>query len=512
MTLNQAMMSEYETKLWQMADALRGTMDAAEFKHVVLGLLFLKYISDAFEERCKVLEQSEGADPEDPDEYQRENVFWLPKEARWENLMAKAPQSTIGKEIDRAMTAVERENSRLKNILPKDYSQPALNTERLGQLINLITNITVGGTKACSKDVLGRVYEYFLYRFASAEGNRGGEFYTPRCIVQLLVEMIEPYQGRVYDPCCGASGMFVHSVEYIRSHAKSNGNGGKTRGDIFIYGQELNYTTWRLAKMNLTIRGIEGQIAHGDSFHNDKHPDLKADYILAHPPFNASDWGAERLVDDKRWHYGIPPKMNANFAWVQHIVHHLAPGGIAAFVLANESMSSAQKGEVEIRKNLVEQGLVNCMVALPGQLFYSTQIPVCLWFLSRERKRKGEILFIDARQMGQMVSRTLRELTHDEINRIANTYHSWKKGADNHEDEAGYCRSSSIEEVRKYEHVLTPWRYVDMKCQHEDTEPFADKMKRLVTELNEQQVESTRLDESIRANLDMLGFSRKKAK
>ncbi len=373
----------YEAQLWQMADALRGSMDAAEYKHVVLGLIFLKYISDAFEEQHARLdaEKAEGADPEDPDEYRAQNIFWVPPEARWAHLKAQAKQSTIGRLVDDAMAGIEHDNPALKGVLPKDYARPALDKERLGQLIDLISNIKVGDEASRAKDVLGRVYEYFLSQFASSEGKKGGEFYTPRCVVKLLVEMLEPYQGRVYDPCCGSSGVFVQSVEFIRAHANGNGNGGKDRKgkkpDISIYGQESNYTTWRLAKMNLAIRGIDGQIAHGDTFHNDRHPDLKADCILANPPFNVSDWGGERLREDKRWRYGVPPAGNANFAWVQNIVHHLAPAG---FVLANGSMSSNQSGEGEIRKSLVEADLVDCMVALPGQLFYSTQIPACLWF------------------------------------------------------------------------------------------------------------------------------------
>ncbi|HZY30352.1 MAG TPA: class I SAM-dependent DNA methyltransferase, partial [Candidatus Methylomirabilis sp.] len=371
----------YESELWKAADALRNNMDAAEYKHVVLGLIFLKYISDAFEEWHARLEaeRAQGAEPEGPDEYRAKNIFWVPKEARWAKLKAGAVQPTIGKLVDDAMEAVERDNPSLKGVLPKDYARPALDKQRIGQLINLITNIRIGDEESRSKDVLGRVYEYFLSQFASAEGKKGGEFYTPRCVVKLLVEMLEPYKGRVYDPCCGSSGMFVQSVEFIHAHARGNGNAGKVRADISIYGQESNYTTWRLAKMNLAIRGIEGQIAHGDSFHNDRHPDLKADYILANPPFNVSDWRGELLKGDKRWKYGIPPPGNANFAWVQHMIHHLAPVGLAGFVLANGSMSSNTSGEGEIRKNVVEASLVDCMVALPGQLFYSTQIPACLW-------------------------------------------------------------------------------------------------------------------------------------
>jgi len=400
----------YEAELWQMADALRGSMDAAEYKHVVLGLIFLKYISDAFEEQHArlVAEKAQGADPEDPDEYRgaAHPVFWVPPEARWPHLKVQARQSTIGQLVDDAMAGIERDNPALKGVLPKDYARPALDKQRLGQLIDLVSNINFrpsqpsprpdghpsptgrgeGGEGRYAHDLLGRVYEYFLSQFASAEGKKGGEFYTPRCVVKLLVEMLEPYKGRVYDPCCGSSGMFVQSVEFIRAHAGGNGNGGKAKGDISIYGQESNYTTWRLAKMNLAIRGIDGQIGHGDTFHNDRHPDLKADFILANPPFNISDWGGERLRDDKRWQYGVPPAGNANFAWVQHMVHHLAPAGVAGFVLANGSMSSNQSGEGEIRKNLIEADVVDCMVALPGQLFYSTQIPACLWFIARDKR------------------------------------------------------------------------------------------------------------------------------
>jgi len=377
-----------------------------------------------------------------------------------------------------------------------------------GNVSGAISNIRVGDEEARSKDVLGRVYEYFLSQFASAEGKKGGEFYTPRCIVKLRVEMLEPYRGRVYDPCCGSSGMFVQSVEFIRAHATGNANGGNGRGDISIYGQESNYTTWRLAKMNLAIRGIGGQIAHGDTFHNDRHPDLKADFILAIPPFNVSDWGGERLAGDKRWRYGVPPKGNANFAWVQHMVHHLAPKGVAGFVLANGSMSSNQSGEGEIRKNLIEAGLVDCMVALPGQLFYSTQIPACLWFLARGRERRGEVLFIDARRLGRMVDRTHRELTDEETARIAETYHSWRapEEGNGYADVPGFCKSTSMIEVRKHGYVLTPGRYVGVEPEEDDGEPFEDKMKRLVSELREQQAEGARLEAAITENLKVLGF------
>ncbi len=499
----------YEAELWKMADALRGSMDAAEYKHVVLGLIFLKYISDAFEELHAKLqsEKKQGADPEDPDEYRAKGIFWVPPEARWSHLKAQAKQPTIGQIVDDAMAGIERDNPSLKAVLPKEYARPALDKLRLGQIIDLVSNIRIGDAESRSKDVLGRVYEYFLSQFASSEGKKGGEFYTPRCVVKLLVEMLEPYKGRVYDPCCGSSGMFVQSEEFIVAH------GGKF-GDISIYGQESNYTTWRLAKMNLAIRGIEGRIEHGDTFHNDRHPDLKADYILANPPFNVSDWGGERLRDDKRWKYGAAPAGNANFAWVQHIVHHLTPTGLAGFVLANGSMSSNQSGEGDIRRSLVEADLVDCMVALPGQLFYSTQIPACLWFLARGRKngkfrdRRGHVLFIDARKLARLVDRTHRELTDDELARIAKTYHAWRgeKDAGTYEDIPGFCKSAPMEEIRKHGHVLTPGRYVGAEAQEDDGEPFEEKMKRLVSQLRGQQAEAAKLDAAIAANLKGLGY------
>ena len=499
----------YEAELWKMADALRGSMDAAEYKHVVLGLIFLKYISDAFEEQHAKLEaeREQGADPEDPDEYRAHNIFWVPPEARWPHLKANAKQPTIGQLVDDAMAGIERDNPSLKGVLPKEYARPALDKQRLGQLIDLVTNIRVGDEDARSKDVLGRVYEYFLSQFASAEGKKGGEFYTPRCVVKLLVEMIEPFKGRIYDPCCGSSGMFVQSEAFIAAH------GGKI-GDISVYGQELNYTTWRLAKMNLAIRGIDGRIEQGDTFHNDRHPDLKADFILANPPFNISDWGGERLREDKRWKYGTPPTGNANFAWVQHMIHHLAPGGIAGFVLANGSMSSNQSGEGEIRKSIIEADLVDCMIALPGQLFYSTQIPACLWFLARDRKdgkfrdRRGEVLFIDARKMGRMVDRTHRELTDEDIRKIADTYHAWRgeQGAGEYKDIPGFCKSAALVEIRKHGHVLTPGRYVGAEAVEDDGEPFEEKMKRLVAQLREQQADAAKLDAAIARNLKELGY------
>ena len=515
----------FEEKLWQAADKLRSNMDAAEYKHVVLGLIFLKYISDAFEERHAQLqlEVADGADPEDPDEYRAVNVFWVPKEARWARIQENARQPEIGQIIDAAMEAIERENPTLKGVLPKDYARPALDKQRLGQLIDLINNIRVGDQEARSKDVLGRIYEYFLSKFASAEGKKGGEFYTPRCVVRLLVEMLEPFRGRVYDPCCGSSGMFVQSVEFIDAHATGNGNGNSTRArsQISIYGQELNYTTWRLAKMNLAIRGIDGKIEQGDTFHNDRFPDLKADFILANPPFNMKEWGGERLREDRRWKYGVPPVRNANFAWVQHIIYHLSPIGMAGFVLANGSMSSNQSGEGEIRKRIIEDDLVDCMVALPPQLFYSTQIPACLWFLARDkngrppagqtkslRDRRGQILFIDARNMGTMVDRVHRELTDEDIQKIARTYHAWRGEADagKYQDVPGFCKSTTLDEVRSHDYMLTPGRYVGAPIQEEDDEPFEDKMRRLVAQLKEQQAEAHRLDSAIAANLKHLGF------
>ncbi len=502
----------FEEKLWATADKLRGHMDASEYKHVVLGLIFLKYISDAFEERydfLKAQEEREHTNPEDKDEYLSENIFWVPKEARWLYVQNNAKQPTIGKIVDDAMVAIEKENPTLKGVLAKDYARPSLDKTKLGELIDLIGTITLGTEEHRAQDVLGRVYEYFLGRFASAEGKGGGEFYTPRSVVQLLVEMIEPYKGRIYDPCCGSGGMFVQSEKFVEAH------GGSTQ-DLAIYGQESNPTTWRLCKMNLAIRGIDNNIGphNADTFRNDLHKDLKADYILANPPFNISDWGWESLQDDVRWKYGNPPKGNANFGWVQHIIHHLAPTGVAGFVLANGSMSSQQSGEGEIRKNIIEADLVDCMVALPGQLFYTTQIPVCLWFLARDKKnhsfrdRRGEILFIDARNMGTLVDRTHRELSEEEIARITKTYHAWRgeKEAGKYEDKAGFCKSVKIADVAKHEYVLTPGRYVGAEAVEDDGEVFEDKMKRLTAELEKQFEESHRLEKEIAKNLSSIGF------
>jgi type I restriction enzyme M protein len=507
----------FEATLWAAADKLRGNLDAAEYKHVVLGLIFLKYISDAFEEQHAKLVKEPGADPEDRDEYLALNVFWVPTEARWSYLQGRAKQPTIGKDIDDAMVAIERDNPSLKGVLPKDYARPHLDKQRLGELIDLVAAIGLGDQVSRSKDILGRVYEYFLSQFASAEGKKGGQFYTPRCVVGLLVEMLAPYKGRVFDPCCGSGGMFVQSEKFVEMH------GGRI-GDISIFGQESNPTTWRLAKMNLAIRGIEGNLGSepSDSFHRDLHKDLKADYILANPPFNDSDWGGDRVRDDVRWKYGAPPVGNANFAWVQHFLHHLAPNGIAGFVLANGSMSSNQSGEGEIRKAMIEADLVDCMVALPGQLFYSTQIPVCLWFLARDkrngkfRNRQGQTLFIDARKLGVMIDRIHRELTEQDIQQIAQTYHAWRGSDDpqknphatfkKYEDIAAFCKSATLDEIRAHSHILTPGRYVGAAEAEDDGEPFDEKMTRLVAKLDRQFLESAKLEQAIKENLRGLGY------
>jgi type I restriction enzyme M protein len=499
----------FEAKLWQAADALRNNMDAAEYKHVVLGLIFLKYISDAFEAKHAELEadRASGADPEDPDEYRAAIIFWVPREARWSVVRANAPQPTIGTLVDDAMAAIERDNPTLKDVLPKDYARQGLDKARLSQLINLVSDIGLGSPADRAKDVLGRVYEYFLAQFASAEGKQSGQFYTPRHVVRVLVEMLAPYKGRVYDPCCGSGGMFVQSERFIEAHS------GRV-GDISIYGQESNYTTWRLAKMNLAIRGIDAQIAHGDTFHNDRHPDLKADYVLANPPFNDSDWRGDLLRGDKRWVYGVPPTGNANFAWVQHFISHLAPSGVAGFVLANGSMSSNQSGEGEIRKNIVEADLVDCMVALPGQLFYSTTIPVCLWILSRDKRngrlrdRRGQTLFIDARQLGVMVDRTHRELTAVEVARVADAYHAWRgdEVAGEYSDVPGFCGSATLDEIRGHAHVLTPGRYVGTVDADADHEAYEERMRRLVASLRSQMSEARRLDAQVEKSLTDLGF------
>ena len=502
----------FEAQLWAAADKLRGNMEPSDYKHVALGLIFLKYISDAFEAKRAELLKDDLADAEDPEEYLAENVFWVPREARWSHLQATAKEATIGKHIDNAMLAIEANNASLKGVLPKEFARQALNKVMLGELIDLVSGIGMAEESNRSRDILGRVYEYFLGSFAGSEGKRGGEFYTPRSVVRLLVEMLEPYKGRVYDPCCGSGGMFVQSEKFVEEH------GGRI-GDIAIYGQESNYTTWRLAKMNLAVRGIDADIRWNNegSFHKDELPDLKADFILANPPFNISDWGGDRLREDARWKFGVPPKGNANYAWLQHMHRHLAPNGTAGVVLANGSMSSAQSGEGAIRRAMVEADIVDCMVALPGQLFYSTQIPACLWFLARDknpgngwRDRRDEVLFIDARKHGHMVDRTRREFSDEDIAQIADTYHAWRstRGTARYQDEPGFCKSVTLAAIGRHNHVLTPGRYVGAAAAEDDGEPFDEKMKRLVAQFRDQQAESAKLDAAIEANLESLGFGR----
>ena len=566
----------FEDKLWMAADKLRGTMDSAEYKHVVLGLIFLKYISDSFLEKYEALQAEEFADPEDRDEYLADNVFWVPTEARWSFLQGTAKDPKIGQLIDEAMTAIERDNKTLKGVLPKDYARPALDKSRLGELIDLIATIGLGDAESRKKDILGRVYEYFLARFAEKEGKGGGEFYTPQCVVKILVEMLEPYSGRVYDPCCGSGGMFVQAIKFVQAHltpsasdefrrmneeSEETHNSGKR--SLAIYGQESNYTTFRLAKMNMAIRGIDAHIEWADTFQNDKHKDLKADYIIANPPFNDEDWGFSKVKEDVRWAFGTPPAGgsrkqkdgstinvdggNANYAWIQHFVHHLSPGGTAGFVLANGSMSTNTSGEGKIRQKLIDADMVDCMIALPGQLFYTTQIPVCLWFMCRDksgtpsstgpfsqrakgskrhfRDRRGETLFIDARKMGSLIDRTHRELSTEDIRKIADTYHAWRSpdkqlpstsgrwagGEGNgeivtYEDIPGFCKSATLADIQSHHYILTPGRYVGAEAIADDGIPFEEKMAELSDTLYEQMRESIELDAVIRKNLEVLGY------
>ena len=500
----------FEEKLWAAADKMRNNMDPGEYKHIALGLIFLKYISDSFEETREAAlndpERYEGME-EDAEYYRAENTFWVPKEARWKNLQDNAKKPEIGKLIDDAMIAIEKDNQSLKGVLPKSYARPDLDKTRLGELIDIFSTIGMGDKASRSKDMLGRIYEYFIGRFAGAEGKGGGEFFTPQSVVKTLVAMIEPYKGRVYDPCCGSGGMFVQSEKFVEAH-------GGSKDDIAVYGQESNPTTWRLAKMNLAIRGITGNIGayQADTFHEDLHPDLRADFILANPPFNISDWGGERLKDDVRWKYGTPPTGNANYGWIQHMIHHLAPTGIAGFVMANGSLSSNTSGEGDIRRKLIDAGLVDCIVALPPQLFYTTQIPAALWFVSRDRynhklrDRHDEILFIDARKMGVMVTRKNRELTDEEIGKISGTYHAWRTKDGKYEDAKGFCKAAKIAEVEKNGFVLTPGRYVGTDIVEEDDEVFEEKMKRLTGELAEQFKQSKELEDRVRKNLEGIGY------
>ncbi len=519
----------FEDKLWESADTLRGNMDASQYKHYVLGLIFLKYVSDSFEERRKWLERAiqgdfEGMDEkekeeamdyyvensddeytkailEEKGEYLSKNIFWVPEKARWNYIESNASQPDIGKILDDALAAIEKENPKqLKGILPKIYASSPLDSYKMSKLIQIIGSIGLGDSESRSKDILGRVYEYFIGKFAEKEGKGGGEFYTPRPIVRLLVEMIEPYKGRVYDPCSGSGGMFVQSAKFIEAH------GGK-KEDISVYGQESNPGTFKICKMNLALRGIEGNIKFGDTLLNDMHRNLRADYILANPPFNQKKWGAERVEDDIRWKYGTPPKGNANYAWIQHMIYHLGPKGIAGFVLANGSLSAGGK-EGEIRQKIIEDDIVDCIIALPGQLFYSTPIPASLWFVNKDKKRKGGVLFIDARKMGVMKDRTHKELTDEEIERIARTYHAWRgeEGAGEYEDIEGFCRSASMEEIKEYGYVLNPGRYVGTEEEEDDGIPFEEKMDRLVKELAEQFRRSRELEEEIKSNLRGLEY------
>lgn len=500
-----------EKTLWQTADKLRNNMDAAEYKHVVLGLIFLKYISDTFDDLFKKLKAESattGADPEDKDEYTAERVFYVPPQARWEWLQRRAKLPTIGKDIDDAMDAIEKDNPSLKGVLPKDYARPALDKQRLGELIDLIGSMTLSENgSGKGKDVLGFVFEYFLGQFADAEGKKGGQFYTPQSIVRLLVEMLAPEaEKRVYDGCCGSGGMFVQSERFIELHEHR-------KGKISIYGQESNPTTWKLAKMNLAIRGIEAKIELGDTLFNDKLADVKVDYILANPPFNVSDYQIQK--DDARWKYGVPPPGNANYAWLQHFISKLAPGGTAGIVLANGSMSSDTNTEGEIRKNLIENDLVDCMVALPSQLFYNTQIPACLWFLARNktngkfRNRSNQILFIDAREIGRMISRKQKELSEEDIESIGEIYHSWrsKDWEQKYKDIPGLCKSVAIEEIRKNNYVLTPGRYIEFREEVDDGVGFDEKMKELSSQLKKQMIKSKELDDRIKVNLSFIGYS-----
>lgn len=500
------MEEQLEKQLWKSADKLRKNIDAAEYKHVVLGLIFLKYISDAFEELYSKLKSGEGeyagADPEDKDEYKAENVFFVPEKARWPQLLAQAKQPTIGKSVDEAMDAIEKENPSLKGVLPKVYARQNLDPTSLGELIDLISNIALGDAKSRSADVLGHVFEYFLGEFALAEGKKGGQFYTPRSVVELLVEMLEPYKGRVFDPCCGSGGMFVQSEKFILEHQ------GRIN-DISIYGQESNQTTWRLAKMNLAIRGIDSsQVKWNNegSFLNNAHKDLKADYIIANPPFNVSDWSGELLRTDGRWKFGTPPKGNANYAWIQHFMYHLSPSGQAGFVLAKGALTSKSGGEGEIRKSLVEADLIDCIVNLPAKLFLNTQIPASLWFMSRNRSngkfrnRTGEILFIDARNLGHLINRRTKELSDDDIKQITEAYHNWRNPEGTYEDVKGFCASVKKERVAELDYVLTPGRYVGL-AEEEDDFDFKEQFSKLKAEFKNQLKEEAELNARIVENL-----------
>lgn len=488
----------FEKKIWDAACVLRGNIDASEYKSVVLGLIFLKYISDRFEEKYHQLKEEGDGFEEDIDEYTSEGIFFVPQGARWSDVAAKAHTPEIGVAIDNAMRSIERENKRLKDILPKNFARPELDKRRLGDVVDLFTNIKMID-QGNEKDILGRTYEYCLAKFAEQEGKLAGEFYTPSCVVRTLVEILQPYHGRVYDPCCGSGGMFVQSAKFIENHS---GN----INDISVYGQDSNPTTWKLAQMNLAIRGIDADLGqyNADTFFNDCHPTLRADFIMANPPFNLSDWGADKLQDDVRWKYGIPPASNANFAWLQHMIYHLAPNGRIGMVLANGSLSSQSGGEGEIRKNIINADLVDCIIAMPAQLFYTTQIPVSLWFLSRNKKRKNKSLFIDARKMGTMVTRKLRELTDEDIQKLADTYKKYVDGT--LEDVKGFCAVKDTKDIAEQDYILTPGRYVGIEEQADDGEPFEEKMARLTSELSDLFDKSHELEAEIRKNLGAIGY------
>lgn len=488
----------FEEQIWRAADKLRGNIDASEYKNVVLGLIFLKYISDKFDQRYQELvEEGEGFE-EDRDEYTYENIFFVPEGARWKNIAAAAHTPEIGKVIDEAMRLIEAENDRLKNILPKNFARQELDKRRLGDVVDLFTNVQMA-EKGDTRDILGRTYEYCLAKFAEAEGKNAGEFYTPACVVKTLVEVIEPYHGRVYDPCCGSGGMFVQSTEFVKRH-QGNIN------DLAIYGQESNPTTWKMATMNLAIRGIDADLGkfNADTFFNDVHKTEKFDFILANPPFNLSDWGGDRLKDDPRWEYGVPPEGNANFAWVQHMIHHLNRNGRMGMVLANGSLSSQTSGEGDIRANIVKADLVEGIIAMPDKLFYSTGIPVSLWIISKQKAQPGKTLFIDARNMGTMVSRRLREFTDDDIAKVAGTFDAFRDGA--LEEKKGFSAAVSIEDIAKQDYILTPGRYVGIADAEEDDEPFEEKMPRLTSEISKCFEESNRLQKQIKKNLEAIGY------
>ena len=488
----------FEKQIWDAACVLRGNMDASEYKNVVLGLIFLKYISDRFEAKYQELVQEGDGFEEDIDEYISEGIFFVPASARWSEIATKAHTPEIGVVIDDAMRAIEKENKRLKDILPKNFARPELDKRRLGDVVDLFTNVKMI-EQGDEKDILGRAYEYCLSMFAEQEGKRGGEFFTPSCVVRTLVEILQPYKGRVYDPCCGSGGMFVQSAKFVESHSGNINN-------IAIYGQDSNATTWKMAQMNLAIRGIEPDLGKyaADTFLEDLHPTMRADFIMANPPFNLSGWGSDKLKDDVRWQYGMPPAGNANFAWLQHMIYHLAPAGKIGMVLANGSLSSQSGGEGEIRKNIINADLVECIIAMPTQLFYTTQIPVSLWFLNKQKKQPGKTLFIDARKLGTMVSRKLRELTEDDIQIIADTYNEFINGT--LENRKGYCAVATTEEISRQDYILTPGRYVGVEDNGGDNEPFERKMTRLTTELSEMFAESHKLEDEIRKKLGALGY------